>query len=306
MTAKKRPKLLSHGRPPIINTKERERMSSKQSRNTIRTHHTLHKQRAAALKKGDKTLVENIDKAIEQNGGLKAYQAASKQGQSKTRGGDSSKVLVSWLREAGVINSSPSTVRERKRNAPLRLLEIGALSSENEISKFPRIIDVTRIDLNSQGSDIEKQDFMERPLPSSSNEAFDIISLSLVLNYVPDAAHRGEMLKRIARFLRESPERFLRESPERFLRESPESNATILPALFLVLPLPCVQNSRYLDERLLLEIMENLGFCLTHCRNTPKLCHYLLQMVGKSNRVKTGKKMIRDGPAMNNFCVVVE
>lgn len=40
---------------------------------------------------------------------------------------------------------------------------------------------MTRIDLNSQGPGIEKQDFMDRPLPTSDQSRFDILSLSLVL-----------------------------------------------------------------------------------------------------------------------------
>ena len=47
---------------------------------------------------------------------------------------------------------------------------------------------------------------MERPLPAAAaadddKERFHAISLSLVLNYVPSAAQRGEMLKRCSAFL---------------------------------------------------------------------------------------------------------
>ncbi|KAF2750077.1 hypothetical protein M011DRAFT_474558 [Sporormia fimetaria CBS 119925] len=285
MAIRKKQKALSSGRPPVA--KSGERMSSKQTRTIIRTHHRLQKEQAAALKKGDIQKAEEIQKAIEQNGGIKLYQAASKLGQSKTRGGDSSKVLVEWLQQMGALKIVPKT--------PHRLLEVGALSTENEISKYPKIINMTRIDLNSQGPGIEQQDFMERPLPASRDDMFDIISLSLVLNYVPEPVGRGEMLKRLTKFLR-----LPQESPEH------EADGTPLPALFFVLPLPCVANSRYLDEENLLGIMADLGFEVLKKKDTSKLCYYLFQWSGQITRRKTPKRLIRDKAGMNNFCIVVD
>lgn len=263
-------------------------MSSKQTRTIIRTHHRLHKERAAALKKGDVKQAEEIAEAIEKNGGLKVYQEASKLGQSKTRGGDSSKVLVEWLQELRVLKSIGKTPKKT-----YRLLEVGALSTENEISKHPKRIHVTRIDLNSQGPGILQQDFMERPLPVSDSERFDIISLSLVLNYVPEPVGRGEMLKRITHFL---------QAP----RIAPEGESVVLPALFLVLPLPCVANSRYCNEENLVDIMTSLGFALTKKKDTSKLCHYLFSWTGRGASKKFPKTLLRDKPGMNNFCIVVQ
>jgi 25S rRNA (adenine2142-N1)-methyltransferase len=290
MAVHKRAKTLAHGRPPA--SKPKERMTSVRSRTIIRTHHRLQKELAAVLKRGDTRAVETLERAIEQNGGIKTYQAASKQGQAKDRGGDSSKVLVDWLQQSQVINTKVNE-REETGKAHLRCLEVGALSTKNEISKLPSIIKMARIDLNSQEPGIKKQDFMERPLPTCEEDFFDIISLSLVLNYVPDASGRGDMLKRITSFLRK--------------REGPTDGSTpFLPALFLVLPLPCVDNSRYLDEELLLRIMNNLGFSMRYTKNTSKLCYYLFAWSGESTSAKTLKRKIRDGPTMNNFCVVVE
>ena len=290
MAVKKRQKTLSHGRPPI--SKPKERMTSERSRTIIRTHHRLQKEHAAALKKGDIKSAEAIAQAIEKNGGIKTYQAASKQGQAKDRGGDSSKVLVEWLQESHVLDPK-ARGRSRTAEPALRCLEVGALSTTNEISKYASVIYMTRIDLNSQGPGIEKQDFMERPLPTTDDERFDIISLSLVLNYVPDAVGRGEMLKRIPEFLRKG------------CTKSDEPNSA-LPALFFVLPLPCVDNSRYLDEELLLQIMRNLGFTMRYSKKTSKLCYYLFTFSLEQTIRTAGKRKIRDGPDMNNFCVVVE
>ena len=290
MAVKKRQKTLSHGRPPV--SKPKERMTSERSRTIIRTHHRLQKEHVAALKKGDVSSAENIAQAIEKNGGIKMYQAASKQGQAKDRGGDSSKLLVDWLQQSKVLDPK---ARDRRSagNAELRCLEVGALSTKNEISKYASVIDMTRIDLNSQGPGIEKQDFMERPLPTCDDERFDIISLSLVLNYVPDAVGRGEMLKRMTKFLRQGV-------------AWTETPGSVLPALFFVLPLPCVDNSRYLDEDLFLGIMRDLGFTMRFSKNTSKLCYYLFTLTNEPKATTAEKRKIRDGPGMNNFCIVVE
>jgi 25S rRNA (adenine2142-N1)-methyltransferase len=294
MAVKKRQKTLSHGRPPT--SKPKERMTSERSRTIIRTHHRLQKEHAAALKRDDTKSAEEIARAIEQNGGIKTYQAASKQGQAKDRGGDSSKVLVDWLQQSHALDPKARD-RSDAGKAVLRCLEVGALSTNNEISKYSSTISMTRIDLNSQGPGIEKQDFMERPLPATEDERFDIISLSLVLNYVPDAPGRGEMLKRLTQFLRKGAAT---------ADATADAKTSALPALFFVLPLPCVDNSRYLDEPLLLRIMRDLGFTMRYSKNTSKLCYYLFALTEEPTHVTTEKKKIRDGPGMNNFCIVVE
>src|SRR5258705_7151282 len=97
-------------------------------------------------------------------------------GQSENRGGDSSKLLMDWIKDVQPLKSVP--------DGALRLLEVGTLSPDNACSKST-IFQVTRIDLHSQHPDILSQDFMERPIPVADEEKFDIVSLSLVLNYVP-------------------------------------------------------------------------------------------------------------------------
>lgn len=290
MAVKKRPKTLASGRPPA--SRPKERMTSERSRSIIRTHHTLQKDHAAAVKRGDAEAADQLALAIEKNGGIKAYQAASKQGQAKDRGGDSSKVLVDWLLQSRIIDPK-SRHRVHAAKSSLECLEVGALSANNEISKYQTVVRMRRIDLNSQGPGIEKQDFMERPLPTTEDERFDIISLSLVLNYVPDATRRGEMLKRLTKFLR---------SP--CVHE--DGTTAFLPCLFFVLPLSCVENSRYMDESLLLQIMASLGFTKRYSKNTSKLCYYLFSWTGVVSAVEIGKKKIRDRPGMNNFSIIMQ
>lgn len=287
MAVKKRQKALASGRPPV--SKPRERMTAQRSRTIIRTHHRLHKQLAAAQKIGDSRKAQELETEIEKNGGIALYQAASKQGQASDRGGDSSKLLVEWLAELGVLDRKDRG-KNRAENVPLRCLEVGALSTANEISKFPSIIEMTRVDLNSQGPGIEKQDFMKRTLPESDQERFDILSLSLVLNYVPDAQGRGMMLQLIPHFL----------------RTAVTASTSSLPLLFFVLPLPCIENSRYIDEIRLLDIMSSIGFALAKKKLTAKLCYYLLRWTGPVNQTRFEKRQIRSSPGMNNFAIAVE
>lgn len=284
-------KSLSTGRPPTI-AKPKASLSSQATRTLIRTHHTLNKKLESAKSKGNDAEAAELEAEIEKLGGLKAYQQASIQGQSIDRGGDSSVVLMKWL--------EPTSDALSSTEPKLRLLEVGALSISNVCSRSGHF-DVQRIDLNSQGDGILQQDFMERPLPKSNAEKFDIISLSLVLNYVPDAVGRGEMLKRTCQFL---------DSRHRIDREA--AVQAVFPALFLVLPAPCVTNSRYMDEPRLTEIMNSLGYVLLQRKQTNKLVYYLWQLQGLPNEGKTkakpmkfAKREVNPGATRNNFSVVL-
>jgi 25S rRNA (adenine2142-N1)-methyltransferase len=279
MQRRKRKHALSHGRPPTIE-QQKTSLPSKATRTIIRTHHNLHKALAQAVKSGDITKAEQIQEEIEKQGGLKVYQQASITGQSSSRGGDSSKILLQWLNEEGI--KGPS-------NEKYAMLEVGALSTTNACSKSG-LFSVKRIDLNSQDPKIEQQDFMKRPLPSLDGERFDIISLSLVLNYVPDAVDRGEMLKRTTQFLNIN-----------------SASSNIFPALFFVLPAPCVTNSRYMTEELLDSMMESLGYSKLKQKISAKLVYSLWKYDGtKVSASKTFTKVeVHPGKGRNNFCIII-
>ncbi|KAK4223709.1 putative methyltransferase-domain-containing protein [Podospora fimiseda] len=283
---KKQPKALSAGRPPVF--QRPKSITRKATKALINKHHLLEKRKQQALSKGDATQVAAIDAEIEALGGLESYQEASLQGQRQDRGGDSSSVLMQWLQ------SSLSAHKEAS-GRPLKMLEVGALSTQNVCSQSGHF-DIVRIDLNSQGEGILQQDFMERPLPKDDSELFDIISLSLVLNFVPDPKGRGEMLRRTTEFLR---------TPGRYL-DSP-SLTTNFPSLFLVLPAPCVTNSRYLDEDRLTDIMTSLGYVKVETKTTQRLVYYLWrkEATGKVSGKRFSKKEIRAGSTRNNFAVVL-
>jgi 25S rRNA (adenine2142-N1)-methyltransferase len=278
-------KSLSQGRPPTV--KPARSISSKATRNVIRTYHTLDKERAKALAAGDDAKAVALAKQMELQGGIESYQRASLIGQTNERGGDSSKVLMEWLEPI-----VPALKELSTEGKSLRMLEVGALSVANACSKS-RLFDMARIDLNSQAEGITQQDFMERPLPHDEREKFDIISLSLVLNYVPDPAGRGQMLLRTLEFLT--------------ARQYPGQLGDLLPSLFLVLPAPCVTNSRYLDEDRLEAILKGLGFVNSRKKLSNKLVYYMwqLQRPTAKRTLAIKKEEIRSGKSRNNFAIVL-
>lgn len=302
-------------------------MTRKAARAIIREHHVLTKQKvkaAAGLRRGEGPARDSSCGGGGGSGGkpdglgdadmcldLDAYQRASLQGQRADRGGDSSRVLVAWLQELltsppGAPSAAEPTTASAVSfkdlpNGAIRLLEIGALSTTNACSTV-RQLRVERIDLHSREPGITQQDFMKRPLPSSPDaeaEWFDVISLSLVLNYVPDAVERGRMLRRTLEFLATSPR------PE--LAASGAKTGTTLPCLFLVLPAACVLNSRYLDEDRLRDIMDALGYVRIRAKTTARLAYSLWHR--RSPRPLPGKtfpkKEVRPGRTRNNFAIVL-
>jgi 25S rRNA (adenine2142-N1)-methyltransferase len=275
----RKPSSITKGRPPLMKARQPS-LSSNITRTLIRSHHNLQKAYAQALKTGDDTRAAELQDEIAAEGGLAKYQLASTQGQSADRGGDSSRVLVEWLQPVfGVIQS------QGKR---LRLLEIGALSTKNACSRVP-CLDVRRIDLKPLKPGIEEMDFMHMPVPENGMK-FHIISLSLVLNYVPDSASRGAMLSRLPGFLEEI------------------NNRNILPCLFLVLPLPCVANSRYLTEERLTEIMNTLGFQPSKKKTSSKLYYSLWRYdhsTRKDGSYRFKKEELRSGASRNNFAITL-
>ncbi|KAL8752218.1 MAG: hypothetical protein Q9199_005896 [Rusavskia elegans] len=297
MAAKKKrrkPLLLSHTRPP--STDKTPSLSSQATRALIRKHHTLKKQLHTAASNGDIISTEKVQAQLQASGGLQKYQEASIRGQSSERGGDSSKVLMEWLSEL-ILEHKRHDTTELGR---LRMLEVGALKVDNACSRSG-IFDVTRIDLHSQHPNIQTQDFMQMPVPSPKmldEDGFDVVSLSLVVNFVGDAFLRGEMLKRVSSFLRSSRETSKDEARSSF------------PALFLVLPAPCVTNSRYLDEDRLEGIMISLGYVKTRRKLGKKLVYYLWRYEGIGTKevqiVSFKKQEIRPGASRNNFSIVLQ
>lgn len=286
-----RPKLLSHTRPTLI--KKAASLPSRATRSLIRNHHRLQKNLSSAISRDDTATVTALQAELSASGGLHKYQEASIQGQSLERGGDSSKVLMQWVNEI-----LPISKEFKKGRAPkLKMLDVGALRIDTACSRSGRF-QVTRIDLHSQHAGIETQDFMKRLIPKAEvlgQEGFDIVSLSLVVNYEGNAVRRGDMLKRVSSFLRPT-------SPG-----SDNEKAAATPSLFLVLPAPCVTNSRYLDEERLEAIMLSLGYEMLKRKISAKLVYYLWKYDKslKTDGKQFKKEEIRRGGSRNNFVIVM-
>ncbi|KIJ34601.1 hypothetical protein M422DRAFT_181741 [Sphaerobolus stellatus SS14] len=152
--------------------------------NLIRKFHVLLKRKQALLARGttskSKELGE-IEHEIASLGGLEMYQRMSVKGQNEDRGGGSDKVFITWLREEGV----------DKAGTPLNLLEVGALKPDN-YSNCSSWIANTPIDLHSRHPLIKEQDFLKLDEDENTGR-WDAISLSLVVNFVPDAHDRGTL-----------------------------------------------------------------------------------------------------------------
>lgn len=361
---------------------------AKTTRTIIRTHHTLHKRLAAAKAGGDAAAVSALTAEIERRGGLEAYQRASLTGQSRDRGGDSSRVLVGWLlrsrprpgpiprpepkpepiprpeprpepiprpeselesvllgqpvdrsgtipadddddardNDSSRLTTIQTTMQEYQSRhtttgTHLRLLEVGALDPANAFTRL-RFVNPVRIDLRSQHHSIETQDFMVRPVPRSPGERFDIVSLSLVLNYVPDPVMRGAMLRRCALFLDTAPPPVVSGSVTSTSESTSVSTSVSsspdrpLALLFLVLPRPCIDNSRYVTWAHLSAMMGSIGFVAVCHKLTNKLSYSLWQLERSLSRQGPGprprpdgafrKREINPGKGRNNFCIVLE
>jgi 25S rRNA (adenine2142-N1)-methyltransferase len=256
----------------------------KKTRKIIRSYHELLKKQAVLKQtlqeKGQSERInlekelQNVQEDLDNKGGLATYQQASIAGQGSNRGGDSSRILVSWLRGQGGHDSISLPNRSS-------LLEVGCLSIYNACSTENIFDSIERIDLNSQHPLIKRQDFMERPLAKDDGDFFDVISLSLVVNYVPEPQQRGDMLRRTTQFLRTDG------------------------LLFLVLPSPCILNSRYFNEQLLFEIMASLGYSLERSKVAKKIFYWLFRKVRNANSRQYPKRLVNDGKVRNNFTIIL-
>lgn len=235
--------------------------------------------------------LREIEEEMERMGGLEEYQRMSSIGQGKDRGGGSEKVLIEWLRELGFDSSNQSVPESGydvsgKGKGKVRLLEVGALKPDNYAS-CSSWIDVLPIDLRSQYPGIREQDFLMMDQVANAGK-WDIISLSLVVNFVPDPKDRGKMLRYAHDMLHEDG------------------------VLFLALPLPCVSNSRYLTFEHLKSIMEYIGFDSVRERWKAggKMVYWLFQkrkriIPSRGSERRFDKKFVFREGQRNNFCILL-
>ncbi len=261
--------------PPKPNVK-----ISKRRAETARLIRRVHQLRKGIAQQSDAAQKHALQQELETLGGLEAYQRASLLGQSKERGGDSSKWLLPHVRQRYQSASRPD-------GTALALLDVGAL--RNNYTEQSSWITPFCIDLNSQSPEIQQQDFMTlEPRP------FDVVCLSLVLNFVEMPLARGRMLLHA----------------RQFLEQSSAENWT--PLLYIVLPLPCVSNSRYMTHEHFVALMKSIGFSAASHHHAKKIAYYLFELDReKSNDARSDaekqstKKKINDGKVRNNFCILL-
>ncbi|KZV94060.1 hypothetical protein EXIGLDRAFT_673417 [Exidia glandulosa HHB12029] len=252
------------------------------SRAVIRRFHVLLKRKAqlerAALSQ-DAAELSAVQTELDGMGGLAAYQHMSNIGQGSDRGGGSEKVLIDWLRKRDL---------HRGRDIDkFKLLEVGALRPDNYAS-CSSWMDVEPIDLHARVPGVREQDFLLLD-EGENDQAWDAISLSLVLNFVPDANDRGRMLMMCRNFLK--------------------SNGL----LFVALPLPCVTNSRYLtiDHFKLFTSYIGLRCLEEQWKAGRKMAYFLLERVEDPLRSSaelslfTKKRELLKGANRNNFCILL-
>lgn len=163
-------------------------------------------------------------------------------------------------------------------------MDVGALSG-TAYDKYDWI-DTVSIDLNPRNDHVLQYDFFDYPTPRKiDQEPFDIVALSLVVNFVGDLADRGKMLLHAHKYLPEDKNGFL----------------------FLVLPLACVQNSRYCDHARLRAILASCGWGnVVRQHDSARLTHWLCEETSKKWDKKVWKKEeIKKGVSLNNFCIIV-
>lgn len=247
-----------------ITGKSNSAIKPEKARKLINKFHALNKARSQSEAIGDLKQCAAIDDELTKLGGLKTYQAASICGQSNSRGGDSSKIMMQWI----------------PQDFHGSLLEVGCLQVDNCCARSKRFSPHIRIDLHSQHPSILEQDFLTMKTPTTP---FDIISLSLVVNYVPNSTKRGSMLLKAHRFLQKEG------------------------LLFFVLPRACIDNSRYCNDDVMNQLFTGIGFKVLESKKTSKLIYWMLRKEANKNNkgFRMPKTKVRDGPQMNNFSIVV-
>lgn len=208
--------------------------------------------------------LEELSCKIAKLGGINAYQKASKLGESRSGGFNSAKWVIKMLKECNF----------RGFSGKIRLLDVGALACNYKKHTW---IDCTAIDLNPQNSSVIKADFLTLP----THEQYDVVVLSLVINFEGDATRRGDMLKLCTKIVRKNG------------------------YLFIVLPLPCVKNSRFLNKELFASMMDSLGFTVTSEHCSKRLYLVMLENNENVSSKKFPRQTVRTGSKHNNFTIIL-
>jgi 25S rRNA (adenine2142-N1)-methyltransferase len=235
--------------------------SRKRARTVTTLFHRYTRKREEAVAAGDLPVIEQMDRSIVELGGRREYQRAS---QISTSFHSTSKWVLGCLARNGwlygiLLPSPPPPQQKRSRERrPTRVLEVGAINTElldaakekteNGGTKYR--LQVRAIDLHSMHEGIEEADFLQL----SPIQHYDVIVCSMVLNCVPTAAARGEMVARLYHF------------------SEPGS------LVFLTIPKTCLALSPYMDRRRMEGILRAVGFeVMEHTKDSPKVAYFVCQ-----------------------------
>lgn len=274
---------------------------------TISRYHTLKKQLALVDKspllpnEASREARRHLLRAQLKLIGIEKYQTASREGEAIGGGFDSSQWVIHILLQG-----------EHElfaRNRPLIILDVGAIAH-----RFPEQLDVgsndkgsaeiagcaavplhvTSIDLNPEDSEAGKRvirvdffEFAKAGLRGGGGQ-YDMVCLSLCVNFEGSAPRRGLMMHLAARLLNKGG------------------------LLFVVLPRACVENSRYFDEVLFRKIVSATGMDVVTLKYSRKLMQSVLKRVGDEQvngncwKLLSKKKLVREGKNRNNFTICLD
>eukprot|EP01134_Creolimax_fragrantissima_P002252 CFRG2252T1 len=249
-----------------------------------------------------KDAIATYKKQLNDLGGLAEYQRASTAGEAAGGGFDSSRFV---LKDLGEVLKGRN---RRGLKTPLaKLLDVGAIRhryNPNDVARVGTKLDALSIDLETHLADekVHKADFFQfAPLclrgdnnvnadtgaqkrkdvdRSVKPHCFDIVVLSLVLNFVSDPRKRAEMLLLTRELL----------------------SASTLGIMYVVLPSACLNNSRYLNEDLFRDIVETCGFKIRtaeHSKNG-KLFFAVCQLAELYEEEKKAIKEVKDAEGDEN------
>jgi 25S rRNA (adenine2142-N1)-methyltransferase len=187
-------------------------MSRKRARQVTTQFHKLTRQREAAQQSNDEQALQSLDQEISVMGGRETYQKAS---QVSTSFHSTSKWVLAHLSRNGWIYGVPSgntesplaaaavpkkATKKAPPRRPTRILEVGAINTElldaADATTGGRLLQVRAVDLHAMDRRIEQADFLQLPISHGHlEERYDVIVCSMVLNCVPTAIQRGEMVR---------------------------------------------------------------------------------------------------------------
>jgi 25S rRNA (adenine2142-N1)-methyltransferase len=211
---------------------------------------------------------------LEELGGLEEYQRVSRSGEADFNSSD-------WVIEE---------LNKRFQKAKIALLDVGAIVhryKENDARLNSDLkLKATSIDLHSKDKQVIQTDFFN--FIEKKHLLFDVVVLSLVLNFVPAPVERGKMLQKTAAKLKKGG------------------------LVLIVLPVSCISNSRYFKFKVLERLLRRVGLHIKDSRSTEKMFFAVCE---KGEEVKGSadfeteaiykRKLCRPGEKRNNFCILL-